>query len=404
MRLPATFDALRERDFAIFYVGLGLSLIGTWMERQALLWLVYDITGDSEQWLGLAAGAPLVPALLLSIPAGAMVDRVDVRKVLLTTQSLMLLGAAGIATVVLSGVVRPWHIVAYAVYASAVFTVDAPARHAFVVRIVGRDRVTNAFALNAVAFQVAQVVGSGVFGVIMLTTDIGEGGCLAINAVSFACVLASLFFISPKPRVANALERPHPLEGLRYAARQPVIRAALILAVGTALLGFQVGQLFPVYAKAVWAAGPDAYAWLRGALGAGALFGGIHIATRASTLRRGRLVFVCGIAAPPLLVIFAHAPSLEMGIALAALMGFVMIQSHSATSAMIQTSVPDDLRGRVSSLFTLCVLTSFPLGGLVGGFVAEQIGAPWTTTAGALTLVALVAAVHLTHPEFRRAR
>ncbi len=404
MRLPPTFEALRERNYRLFYAGLALSLIGTWMERAALSWLIYRITGDSEMWLGLAAGVPIVPALLLSIPAGALLDRVRVRTVLLCTQSLMCAGAAGIAALVLSGGVQPWHILVYIAYASSVFAVDAPARHAFVVRLVGPTRITNAFALNAVAFQVAQVVGSAVFGVLMAQTDLGEGGCLVINAISFLCVLTSLLIIRETvPATRAARERPNPLDGLRHALRTPVIRGALLVSVSTAMFGFQIGQLLPVYAKKVWLEGADGFAWLRGAMGVGAFVGGVTLATRSSTIQRGALIRRYGFFVPPLLLAFAHAPSFDVGLAVIAALGFTMIQLHSSCASLIQTTVPDALRGRVSSLFTLSVLASFPTGGFVGGQIAEFIGAPWTTTIAACVVALAYTAIHLTHPTLRRA-
>ena len=414
MRLPSTFDALRERNYRIFYLGFALSLVGTWMERAALSWLVYRITGDSEMWLGLAAGVPVIPALLLSLPAGALVDRVRVRTVLLCTQGLMCLGATAISALVLLDAVRPWHVLVYIAYAAAVFAVDAPARHAFVVRLVGRARITNAFALNAVAFQVAQVVGSALFGILMAHTDIGEGGCLVINAGSFLCVLASLFVVRETvAAVSVGAERPRPLDGLRHAWRTPVIRGALLISVTTAMFGFQIGQLLPVYAKKVWGGGPEAFAWLRGAMGIGAFIGGVTLATRSATVVRGALIRRYGVFVPPLLLVFAHSawletrlgaiPSFELGLAVICILGFTMIQLHSSCSSLVQSHVPDGLRGRVSSLFTLSVLASFPTGGFLAGQLAEHIGAPWTTTIGAAIVAAAYAAIHVTHRELRDA-
>lgn len=403
-RLPATFEALRERNYRLFYFGLALSLIGTWTERAALSWLIYRISGDSEMWLGRAAGVQIAPVLLVSIPAGALLDRVRVRTVLICTQSLMLLGAAGMASLVLSGSVNEWHILAYIAFASSVFAVDAPARHAFVVRLVGPERITNAFALNAVAFQVARIVASTLFAVLMARTSIGEGGCMLINAGSFLCVLTSLFLIRETvPATRAAREQPHPLEGLRYVMRTPVVRAALLTSVTTAMFGFQLGQLLPVYAKKVWLAGVGGYGVLGAAMGVGAFIGGATLATRSATIMRGALIRRYGFFVPPLLLAFAHAPSFEVGLVVICALGFTMIQLHSSCSSLVQSKVPDALRGRVSSLFTLSVLASFPTGGFMAGQVAEYIGAPWTTTIAAFVVAVAYAAIHLTHRDLRLA-
>ncbi len=404
MHLPATFDALRNRDFRIFYAGLALSLAGTWLERAAMQWLVYRITGDSETWLGLAAGVPLIPALLLSVPAGALVDRVSIKKLLLTTQTLMCLGATGIAALVLAGGVEPWHVLVYIAYSSAVFAVDAPARHAFVSRIVGRDRITNAFALNAVAFQMAQVIGAAIFGILMAHTDLGEGGCLALNAISFGAVLLSLTLVREKvPSTVAAGERPDVLGGLRFALRTPVIRAALMVSVTTAMFGFQVSQLLPVYAKKVWLEGADGYAWLRAAMGVGAFIGGVTLATRSATIVRGQLILRYGLFVPPLLIAFALTPRMDVGMVLLCAVGFLLIQLHSSCASLIQTNVSDALRGRVSSVFTLSVLASFPTGGFIAGQVAERLGAPLTTTCSAVVVGIAYATIHATHRDLRNA-
>ncbi len=447
MRLHATFAALEERDFRLFYAGLVVSLVGTWMERAALQWLVYRLTGNSEVWLGLVVGVPLIPALLVSLPAGIVIDRVRVRRVLLLTQTLACVGAAVFATLVLTGHVTPWGIVAYAAYSSGVFAIDAPARQAFVARVVGPLRITNAVALSAVAFQAAQVGGSALFGWLFAHTPLGEGGCIALNAASFAAIIVSLFAIRERPvDLAGGRVAPNPLDGLRLAWRAPVLRAALLTAVCTSLLGYQVNQLLPVYAKKVWtddtaalvraAAGSPApapsadaspapaaaassagaalaraveekdaeqFANMRVAVAIGALLGGLVLASRGPALRRGKLVARRAILVPPVLLAFSLIPWYGAGLALLGAAGFLMIQTHSSCSSILQTHVPDELRGRVASLFTLAVLASFPLGGFLAGQIAAQLGARATTSIAAIALAAAYAAIHATHREFRAA-
>lgn len=409
-RLPATFDALREPGYRLFYAGLVVSLVGTWMERGALAWLIYRLTGDSDRWLGLAAGMPVIPVLLVSIPAGALLDRVRVRTVLLWTQGLLCVGAAAIAALVLSGNARPDLILGYIAFVACVFAVDAPARHAFVARLVGPERITNAFALNAVAFQAAQVVGHGLFGFMVAATGLDEGGCLVLNAASFLCVLVSLLLIRERiPPPETRRERPRMLDGLRHALRTPVIRAALLTSVTTAMFGFQVNTLLPVYTKKVWFEGVETFAALRVAMGVGALVGGITLATRSARIVRGALIRRYGLFVPPLLVAFAVVaaldigPSYALGLAILCVLGFTIIQLHSSCSSLVQSHVPDGLRGRISALFTLSVLASFPLGGLLAGLVSDRVGAPATTVASACVVAAAYAAIHATHRELRAA-
>jgi len=305
---------------------------------------------------------------------------------------------------VASGEVRPWHVAAYAFVASGLFAVDAPARQALVPRLVRRENLTNAIALGAVSFNAARLVGGVAFWAVMTGTTWGEAGCLALNATSFGAVLTGLLLIRTHPPVIspNGGAGRGLAEGLRCAGRTPAIRGALLVVLASSLFGFQVSHLLPVYAEKVWDTGKASLGTLHGWLGAGALAGGLLLATRSASVHRGRLILFCGVAAAALLAALALVPSFEVGCALLAAAGFCLIQTHSASNAVIQSAVPDDLRGRVMSLFTLAVLGAFPLGGLAAGHVAKAIGAPLTTLAASVLLVVSLAVIHATHRDLAR--
>ena len=405
MPFRSTFEALRERNYLLFFGGQVVSLTGTWMERAALASLVYELSGHSAQWLGWLGFVPLVPSLLLSIPAGAWADRVPLRPMIVSTQALMMLGSAAMSLWIVLGYATPQHVLVYAAYGSAVFAVDAAARQTFVVTLVRRERLTNAVALNATSFNVARLGGGIAFWAVMQYTELAEAGCLALNALSFGFVIAGLLKI--RDRAAPPTARREPLgllEGLRYCARTPHVRGALLITFILSMFGFQVTHLLPVYAEKVFEAGKPGLGQLHAAAGVGALLGGLTLATRSARVHRGRLVVLCGLAAPFLLTAFAQAPTLLVGMALLGLGGFVLIQAHSAANALIQSTVPDELRGRVMSVYTLSILVSFPLGGLLGGLAADRWGAQFTTLIDAGVILVAVAAVRWTHRALRDAR
>jgi MFS family permease len=400
-----TFASFSERNYALFFAGQVLSLTGSWTEKPALQALVYEITHHDARWLGWIGAIPLFPTLLVSLPAGALVDRANPRRVVIVTQLLMMLGAAAMATLVRFGTVTAWHVLAYSVWSSGVFAVDAAARQALVVRLVPRERLTNAIALNTSMFSVARFAGGIVFALIISYTDLGKGGCIALNAISFAFVIVGLLLmrLPPEPP-APPRGGSHLWEGVDYARRAPTVRAALLVVIALSMFGFQISHLLPVFAEKVWAVGEPGLGYLNAAAGIGALAGSLALATRAADVHRGRLMLRYCLAAPVFLCLFAAGFPFALGMVVLAAGGFVMTQTQSCANSLIQHDVPDALRGRVMSLYTLSVLASFPVGALFAGYVADRWGAPVTTLADAVVILAVVAAIRITHPALRETR
>lgn len=400
-----TFASLAERNYALFYAGQILSLTGAWVERPALQNLAYEITGHDERWIGWIGVIPLVPTVLVSIPAGALIDRRDPHRVVVWTQALMMLGAAVMGLVVLSGAVTIWHVAAYAAYSSGVFAVDAAARQSLLVHLVPRERLMNAIALNASMFSVARFAGGAVYSALSRAKLLGDGGCILLNAMSFAFVIVGLFLmrlsIAEKPRTQG----PSQLwEGVRFASRTPQVRAALLMICVLSMFGFQLSHLFPVYAEKVWDVDRAGLGDLHTAAGLGAFVGSLTLATRVGDVHRGKMMFWYGSVAALCLAAFGSVPPFGAALVVLAAGNFLLTQAQSAGNAIIQSAVPDDLRGRVMSLYTLAVLASFPIGGFLGGFSAKGFGAPATTIADAAVILAAVAVIAFTHPMLRRAR
>lgn len=425
MRLATTFSALGERNFRLFAAGQALSLVGTWVERLAIASLVYEVSGYDEQWLGWVAAAPLIPVLLLSLPAGALADRMDLRRLVITTQSLMLAGSAVLTVLTTAGWVGKPVLLIFAAWSGALFAVDAPARQSLVHQLVPPEKLANAIALNATTFNAARIAGGAVFAALIWLADhvgaMSTGGvfdllrerpevlCLAVNTLSFVYVIAALLDLRDlRPRQPR--EEQHGdggiVQGLRYAARTPVVRATLLLVVTVALFGFQLSHLLPVYSEKVWFEGKEGFGTLSAALGCGALCGALFVAPLLGKVHRGRWIVGATVVGPACLLLVASARGLpfEVGLLTVFLCGFVFVQSHIACNTELQSTVPEHLRGRVLSMFTLAVLTAFPLGGLIAGLLSRELGAPLTSLIDAAVILCVATTIHLLHPELWRAR
>ncbi len=400
-----TFASLRERNYALFYVGQILSLVGSWTEKPALQSLAYDLTGRDENWISWIGIIPLVPTLLVSLPAGAFADRRDPRRIVIWTQALMMLGAAVMAAFVFLGHCTVWHIAVYTAYSAGVFAIDAAARQSLLVHLVPRERLANAVALNASMFSVARFVGGSVYAAIVRWSGNGNGTALAVNAVSFAFVLGGLLMmrISYKPH-AEAHEGGDVWEGVRYVWRTPAVRAALLVICALSMFGFQVSQLFVVYAAKVWNRGDPGLGDMHAAAGLGAFLGSLALATRSGSVHRGRLMLGYAAVAALFLVAFSEAPPFEGALVLLACGAFLMTQAQSAGNSLIQHTVPDRLRGRVMVLYTTGILASFPIGGFLAGFSAKRFGAPATTFMDAAVILCAVLLIAMTHPTLRKTR
>jgi predicted MFS family arabinose efflux permease len=400
-----TFASLGERNYALFYAGQILSLTGAWTEKPALQDLAYELTGQDEKWISWIGVLPLFPTLLVAIPAGHHVDRRDPWRIVVWTQTLMMLGAGAMAACVYAGVCTKWHVAAYTIYTSAVFAVDASARQSMLVQLVPRERLANAVALNASMFSVARFVGGAAYAAIVRYTSLGNVGCIALNAVSFAFVIGGLLLMRLPPRAEKTDHHDADAwEGVRYAWRTPEVRAALLLICVLSMFGFQISNLFVVYAHKVFDVGRPGLGDLHTATGLGAFLGSLALATRAADVHRGKLmlayVFVSGLC----LAAFSLTPPFGAALVILGLGGFLMTQAQSAGNSILQHAVPDGLRGRVMSLYVMCVLASFPLGALVAGLAAAHFGAPSTTMADAAIVLVAATAIAVTHPALRRAR
>jgi MFS family permease len=386
---PATrFRSLGHRNFRLYWIGQLTSLIGTWMQSVAQGWLMHRLT-DSAFMLGLLGFMQFLPVLLFSLWAGVIADRVDKRRLLYITQGSALLQAAVLAAVVMTGVVRPWMVLNLAFVFGIINSFDLPVRQSFLVDLVGKEDLSNAIALNSAAFNTARVLGPAIAGVLVAT--IGEGGCFALNAVSYLAVLYCLTLMRLEPRAAHATDsarRATLREGVDYALSVGSIRNLLLLLGVTAGLGFQYMVLLPVYARNILHAGPGGYGLMVSAFGLGALLSVARLTQNLDRwgLRRNLLL---GLSSAGLgLGVFAWSRALPLSLAAGFVAGFGLIVYVASVNTLLQLTTEDRFRGRVMSLYTLMFVGTAPIGALASGAIAQRWGAPVATSFSAVILLA----------------
>jgi MFS family permease len=308
LRLDTIFRSLKYRNYRLFFSGQSISLIGTWMQRIAMPWLVYHMTG-SELLLGVVSFAGQIPTFLLSPLAGVVTDRQNKYKVLLVTQIASLVQASVLAFLALTGTIELWHIVVLSVIMGCVNAFDVPTRHSLVIDMVeNKDDLGNAIALNSLMFNGARLLGPSVAGLLLAVTS--EGVCFLINAISYLFVIGSILMMRIEVRkspVNNKQIFRELREGLNYAFGFAPIRHLLLLLTVVSLTGMSYQVLMPVYAKDILHGGSSTYGFMMGAAGLGALAGAIFLASRTTVLRLGRLIPATTILAGAGLIVLAFS-------------------------------------------------------------------------------------------------
>ena len=378
--------ALRHRNFRLFWLGQIISLVGTWMQSVAQGWLMHRLT-DSAFMLGLLGFFQFLPIMLLSLWAGAIVDRVDKRKLIFLTQALALVQAAVLAVLVSLGVVQPWMVLGLALVFGTISAFDLPARQSYLVELVGMEDLSNGIALNSAAFNTARVFGPAVAGLVVAWA--GEAWCFWINALSYVAVLVMLMRMDTVSRVHDPLPG-HPwrsvVEGVRYALSVHPIRNLLLLLGATAGFGFQYMILLPVYAKEILHVGAMGYGLLVSAFGVGSLLSAVVMTRQLDrwNLRRNLLIGLTSAGVG--MLGFAWSRSLTPALVFGLFAGFGLILYVASTNTLLQLTTEDRYRGRVMSLYTFMFIGTAPLGALAAGWIAQHVSAPISTTMNAVVL------------------
>ncbi|MGA7730992.1 MAG: MFS transporter [Chloroflexia bacterium] len=384
--LPASLRALGHRNFRLFWTGQMISLVGTWMQMVARGWLVLELT-HSPFWLGMVGFANSVPVLLLSLWTGELADKFSKRTLIIWTQVISMLASLLLAGLALSGVVELWHVLAISVVMGTVFAFDAPARQSFTVDLVGKEDLMNAVALNSAIFNGARVVGPAL-GAVALAWQ-GPGMAFLLNGLSYLAVLAGLFMMklpphSRKKETANSFHRI--VEGLRYVRHDKVIGTLMILIVTVSIFAFPYATLMPIIAESILHVGEEGYGMLMAVAGVGSLVGALSLTVQSgrSMTRRGRIILLGAVGLPVFLGIFALSSSYWLSLAMLVGVGWTMISINATVNTLVQTSVPDELRGRVNGVFAFLFIGMAPAGNLLAGVIAYYLGAPAALFFGAV--------------------
>jgi len=382
MKLPVTLRALGYRNFQLFFGGQLISVIGTWMQNVAQAWLVYRITGSSVM-LGAVGFSSQIPVFLLSPAAGVVADRYQRRRLVIATQTASMLLAFALAALTIAGRVQVWHIFVLASMLGVVNAFDIPARQSFIVEMVGKTDLMNAIALNSSMFNASRVIGPAIAGI--LVARIGEGWCFFANAVSYIAVIAGLMRMRVAVRVAAAPPGSpvtHIVEGFLFVVRNSPVHALLVLLGIASVTGLPYAVLMPIFADRILHGGSEALGWLMGASGLGALGGALLLASRRDLRGLGRWVAVSATGFGAALLAFSLSRTLWISAALLLPVGFAVMVQMGASNTLIQSMVPDHLRGRVMSVYSMVFMGLAPIGSLLSGAAAGKLGAPATVAAG----------------------
>jgi MFS family permease len=399
-RLPDALRALRYRNFRLFISGQLISLIGTWMQSVAQSWLVYRLTGQASM-LGLVAFAGMFPVFLLATVGGMAADRVRPHTLIVITQSTSMGLTLVLALLTLTGHVHLWHIVTTSLLLGVVNAFDIPARQVFVAQTVARPDLMNAIALNSSMFNGARIIGPAVAG--LLVAAVGEGWCFLINSVSYVAVLAGLLAMrlegrqTQRPTSKGAIH-----EGFRFVLGARPVRDLLVLLGLLSFLGMPYGVLMPIFADRILHGGPRALGLLMGMSGIGALAGALSLALRRGTKGLGHWIAASAMGFGLALVAFSLSRNFLLSVLLMLPVGFTMMVEMASTNTLIQMMIPDALRGRVMSIYSMMFMGMAPFGALTAGTLAHNLGAPLTVALGGAGCLAagLVFAFRL--PQWRQ--
>ncbi len=401
LQLSQTFTALKYRNFRLWFSGQMVSLIGTWMQATAQSYLLFELTG-SPVMLGIAGFASGIPIWLFSLYSGLLSDRFSRRKVILFAQTSMMVLGFILAFLTFTGMVQPWHIIVLAFLLGTANAFDAPARQSFVVDMVPKEDLTNAIALNSSVFNLGTIVGPSVAGIIYAW--LGPAWCFTINGISFLGVIAALLLMNVPPRKIT-IQKKSPFldlkEGLQFAIGHVEIRFLLINLAAVAMFSFSLMTLMPDWAKTVLGGDVTTNGMLLSARGVGSLAAALMIANLGSRVVRGRIWTSGGVIMPIALLLLGGFQILPISIITLVILGWSLMSVVNISNALIQTHVPDDLRGRVMSIYIFAFMGTYPLGALLVGWLADLYGSPMTIIICAVVISLVFGIINLKHPSIR---
>jgi len=389
-----TFSSLKVPNYRLYFTGQSISMSGTWMQMTAQSWLVLTLTHSSTD-LGLAVALQTLPVLLFAPYGGVVADRVDKRRLMVVLQIAMGFQAIALGLLTVLGSVRFWEVCLLAVILGLNNAFENSARQAFVREMVGKDELRNAITLNSVTVNAARAVGPAIGGVLIAT--VGVGVCFLVNAASFVAVVTSLLIMDRsalRPSTPAGRARGQLREGLRYAARTPMIAIPLMMMSLVGLMAYEFQVSLPVLAQETFHGGAEAYGFMTAAMGVGAVIGGLFTAARGRTGLRPMIIASTGFG----VAILACAFSPVLGLAYAALLfvGWASVSFIAIGNSTIQLSAAPSMRGRSIALWQVAFQGTTPIGGpAIGWIIAVANPRIGLAIGGASCFVAAIGAIVL---------
>lgn len=375
----STFKAFKSRNYRLYFGGQSVSLIGTWMQKTAVSWVVYSQT-HSKFMLGLTLFASMFPSFVFSFLGGVASDRYNRYKLLLATQVASMIQAILLTVLIFFKDYSVWQIIGLSALLGLINAFDVPARQSLVYEMVDdKSDLPNALALNSSMVNLSRLIGPGIAGLAL--EKFGEDICFGLNAVSFIAVIGSLLCMklptyTAKPRVKNIMGELK--EGFSYIKATPSISLILMTLASVSLLVLPYTTLMPVYAKDIFKGNASTFGVIDSVIGLGAFTGAIFLASLKPGRNLRKILSINTLIFGGGLILFSHSTSYPVGLAFAAIAGFGMMSHITISNTLIQTTVDPAMRGRVISFYAMAFFGMQPLGGLLVGAVSQWIGTPNT--------------------------
>lgn len=403
-----SFPAFQSRNYRLFFLGQGLSLVGTWITMVAMIWLVYHLT-QSPVLLGIVGFASQVPNLILVPFGGVLSDRWNRRSTLLVTQALSMAQSFALAILTLTGTIHIWHIIVLSLFQGIVNAIDSPTRQAFVPEIVERkENLINAIALNSSIFNSARLIGPAIGGVLL--ASVGAGYCFLIDGMSYVAVLMALMAMRLKPKTPAASQTSltlaaiiqHLKQGFVYAFGFAPVRSILIMVGMVSFLGVNFVVVLPIFSNEILHGDANTLGILMAASGVGSLVAAVQLSLRREVRGLGRLIAIAPIIYGLGMIAFAGSRSIWLSALLLVVIGFGSLLQSASSNTVIQTLVQDEMRGRVMSIYIMSFLGMLSFGNLFQGALVDAIGAP--TTVAVNGIICVMAAIFFARqlPKLRR--
>ena len=375
----STFRAFRNRNYALFFTGQSISQIGTWMQRTAVIWVIYSLT-HSASMIGFAVFAQQFPSFLLSLLGGVIADRYARYKILLVTQTASMVQAILMAILILTNHYVIWKILALSAVLGIVNAFDVPARQPMVHEMVDdKADLANAISLSSAMVNLARLIGPALSGLVL--QRFGAGICFSLNALSFIAVIASLVlmkFPEFKPLVIKKKVTAELAEGLRYVKQTPAISMLILLLICISVFVLPYDTMVPVFARVVFKGSAATYGYITSSIGLGALLGSFLLASAKKGINLRILLLVSIIVLGAGLILFSQMSHFAIALPFAIILGLGSLTPMSATITIVQIEAASNMRGRMMSFIAMAFFGMLPLGSLIVGAVSQKIGAPLT--------------------------